>query len=128
MGKCRKGRIWTYIGDHQNPYTVYHYKPDRTRAGQSSRLDGYKGYLQADVYGGYDGIYHKGDVTEVACWAHARRKFFDAKSTDEKQSTHMPALVGELSDVERRAKELDDPERLELRQREGVPVLERIKA
>jgi hypothetical protein len=84
--------------------------------------------LQADAYGGYDGIYHTGDVTEVACWAHARRKFFDAKTTDGKRSAHMLALVGELYDVERRAKDLGESRRLELRQRERAPVLDRIKA
>ena len=127
-GRCRKGRIWTYIGDHPNPYIVYHYTPDRTRAGPSSWLAGYKGFLQADAYGGYDGIYHQGDVTEVACWAHARRKFFDAKATDGKRSAQMLAVVGELYDVERRAKDRDEAARLELRRRESVPVLDRIKA
>lgn len=127
-GRCRKGRIWTYIGDHQNPYIVYHYTPDRTRAGPSTWLAGYRGYLQADAYGGYDEIYHKGGVTEVACWAHARRKFFDAKSTDGRRSAEMLAMVGELYDVERRAKDLDESARRELRQRESVPALDRIKA
>lgn len=127
-GRCRKGRIWTYIGDHQNPYVVYHYTPDRTRAGPSNWLAGYEGYLQADAYGGYDGIYHKGGVTEVACWAHARRKFFDAKSTDGRRSAQMLAMVGELYDVERQANGLDESARLELRQRESAPVLDRIKA
>ena len=127
-GRCRKGRIWTYIGDHPNPYIVYHYTPDRTRAGPSTWLAGYKGYLQADAYGGYDGIYHTGDVTEVACWAHARRKFFDAQSTDGRRSAEMLAMVGELYDVERRAKDLGESARLELRRRESVPILERIKA
>ncbi|MDB5349285.1 MAG: transposase [Planctomycetota bacterium] len=44
-GRCRKGRIWTYIGEHQHPYIVCHYTPDRTHAGPSSRLAGYKGCL-----------------------------------------------------------------------------------
>ncbi|MGZ6300231.1 MAG: IS66 family transposase [Candidatus Limnocylindria bacterium] len=127
-GRCRKGRIWTYIGDHQNPYIVYHYTPDRTRAGPTNWLAGYKGYLQADAYGGYDGIYHKGDVTEVACWAHARRKFFDAKETDGRRSAHLLARVGELYEVERQAKGLDESTRLELRRDQSVPVLGRIKA
>lgn len=127
-GRCRKGRIWTYIGDHPNPYVVYDYTPDRTRAGPTNWLAGYKGYLQADAYGGYDGIYHKGDVIEVACWAHARRKFFDAKSTDGKRSAHLLALVVELYDVERQAKDLSEAARLELRQKQSVPVLDRIKA
>ncbi len=127
-GRCRKGRIWAYIGDHRNPYVVYDYTPDRTRAGPSTWLAGYKGFLQADAYAGYDGIYHEDDVTEVACWAHARRKFFDARSTDGRRSAQMLALVGELYDVERRAKDLDESARLELRRRQSVPVLARIKA
>jgi transposase len=127
-GQCRKGRIWTYIGDSEHPYLVYHYTPDRTRAGPTHWLAGYKGYLQADAYGGYDGIYNKGDVTEVACWAHARRKFFDAKQTDSKRSAQMLLWVRELYAVEDQARELDDAARLEARQQQSVPILARIKA
>ena len=71
-GKCRKGRIWAYIGDRDNPYIVYDYTPNRSRAGPADWLRDFKGFLQADAYGGYDGIYHTGQVIEVACWAHAR--------------------------------------------------------
>ena len=66
-GKCRKGRIWAYIGDRDNPYIVYDYTPNRSRAGPADWLRDFKGYLQADAYGGYDGIYHTGHVVEVAC-------------------------------------------------------------
>ena len=53
--------------------------PNRKRDGPANWLAGFTGYLQADAYGGYDGIYHAQGVTEVACWAHARRKFYDAQ-------------------------------------------------
>ncbi len=75
--QCRKGRIWCYLGDDANPYTVYDYTPSRSRDGPAKWLKNFTGYLQADAYGGYDGIYHSQSVTEVACWAHARRKFYD---------------------------------------------------
>jgi hypothetical protein len=65
----------------------------------------FKGYLQADAYGGYDGIYAGGNIIEVACWAHARRKFFEAKDTDGKRSAEMLAMVRELYAVEDLAKE-----------------------
>ncbi len=84
-GRCKSGRIWTYIGDRDHPYIVYDYTPDRTRAGPSRWLDQFRGYLQADAYGGYDGIYATG-VKEVACWAHGRRHFFDAKDTDARRA------------------------------------------
>jgi hypothetical protein len=127
-GKCRKGRLWAYIGDSENPYVVYDYTPDRTRAGPASWLRDFRGFLQADAYGGYDGIYHSGKVIEVACWAHARRKFFEAKETDGRRAAEMLAMVRELYAVEDAAKELDDTARRELRQAQSVPILARIRA
>ena len=103
QGKCKSGRIWTYIGDEANPYVAYDYTPDRTRAGPMAWLDKFSGYLQADAYGGYDGIYATG-VTEVACWAHARRKFFDAKETDGRRAAEMLTMVARLYSVEDEAK------------------------
>ena len=141
-GQCKSGRIWTYIGDEANPYVAYDYTPDRTRTGPQRFLDDYKGYLQADAYGGYDGIYHKGLVSEVACWAHARRKFFDAKETDGRRATQMLAMVAELYAVEDASKEKiqlllkQSPKaprhereqiRLSLRQERSKPILAKIK-
>jgi transposase len=102
-GKCKSGRIWTYVGDESNPYTAYDYTPDRTRAGPMAWLDKFSGYLQADAYGGYDGIYATG-VTEVACWAHARRKFFDARETDGRRAAEMLEYARRLYAVEDEAK------------------------
>jgi transposase len=126
-GKCKSGRIWTYIGDGHHPYIVYDYTPDRTRAGPQRFLADYKGYLQADAYGGYDGVYHKGDVIEVACWAHARRKFFDAKETDGRRAAAMLEMVQQLYAMEDQAKSLDDDARRQLRQQQSVPILQSIK-
>jgi transposase len=127
--QCRKGRIWCYLGDEANPYTVYDYTPSRSRDGPAKWLTGYEGYLQADAYGGYDGIYHAQGVTEVACWAHARRKFYDAQDSDEQRAAQMLALIGELYAVEREAKEagIDEAAVLALRRERSVPALEKIK-
>jgi transposase len=125
--QCRKGRIWCYLGDAANPYTVYDYTPNRGRDGPAGWLAGFSGYLQADAYGGYDGIYAGGEVTEVACWAHARRKFYDAQDSDARRAAEMLALVGQLYAIERQAKELDEEARLALRQQQSLPVLEQIK-
>ena len=125
--QCRKGRIWCYLGDEANPYTVYDYTPDRSRDGPARWLSGYSGYLQADAYGGYDGIFAGGSVTEVACWAHARRKFYDAQDSDGKRAAEMLTLVGELYAIEREAKEAGEAARLALRQERSLPVLAKIK-
>jgi transposase len=141
-GQCKSGRIWTYIGDESNPYNVYDYTPDRTRAGPQKFLADYQGYLQADAYGGYDGIYIKGHVTEVACWAHARRKFFDAKETDGRRSAEMLEMIRQLYAVEDEAKHqiaellkrkpdacADEQHEITraLRQAKSVPILAKIK-
>jgi hypothetical protein len=67
-------------------------------------------------------------VIEVACWAHARRKFFEAKETDARRAAEVLSMVRELYAVEDAAKELDDAARRALRQTQSVPILERIKA
>lgn len=86
-GSSRTGRLWVYRGDAAHPSTVFHYTPDRKRDGPAGFLGGYQGYLRADAFSGYDAIYAGEAVIEVACWAHARRKFFDAQTTDSARAT-----------------------------------------
>lgn len=121
------GRFWVYVGDAAHPYTVYDYTPSRKRDGPARFLEGYEGYLQADAFGGYDGIYASGEVIEVACWAHCRRYFYDARSTDSNRAHRMLAWVRRLYDVERDAKKLDAKQRLALRQEQSKPLLETMK-
>jgi hypothetical protein len=131
-GRCRTGRVWTYIGDEANPFIVYDYTPDRSRAGPQRWLEKFAGYLQADAYGGYDGIYTReasgGTVTEVACWAHARRKFFEARETDGRRAAQMLEFVRQLYAAEDEGKAIDHDARRVLRQEKSLPVLAGIKA
>jgi transposase len=92
--RTRSGRLWVYLGDLDHRHAVFDYTPDRTRDGPAGFLKEFSGYLQADAYGGYDGIFAGGSVTEVACWAHARRKFHDARTTDpERASPRSPSYA-----------------------------------
>jgi len=135
----RLGRLWTYRGDDLHPYTVYDYTPSRARDGPAEFLGDYAGYLQADAYGGYDGIFANGKVTEVLCWAHARRKFFDAQDSDAARATVALAYIRRLYQVERQAKEQFQRQeheadarslaaiRKELRQTQALPVLRELE-
>jgi transposase len=112
LDQTRTGRFWDYLGDHHHPCTVFVYTPSRSRDGPLEFLRNWgkdhKVYLQADAFGGYDGIYlgkAGGQVKEVACWAHARRYFYDARKSDAAASTQALAYVKLLYDVERQAKE-----------------------
>ena len=79
-GKCRTGRVWDWIGDVGNPYIVFEFTPDRTNVWPIAWLKGYQGHLQADAGSSYAALYRLGTIIEVACWAHARRRFFDARA------------------------------------------------
>ena len=81
-GKTRTGRLWVYVRDDrpaagtQPPAAWYRYSPDRKGEHPRAHLRGFSGILQADAYGGWGGLYSSG-VTEAACWAHARRPWWD---------------------------------------------------
>jgi transposase len=81
-GKTKTGRLWCYarddgpFGGKAAPAVLYCYSPDRKGEHPRAHLASFHGILQADGYAGYAGLYDRG-VTEAACWAHARRNFFD---------------------------------------------------
>jgi transposase len=118
----KTGRVWVYLGDRELPYTVYDMTASRSRDGPRTFLDGFTGYLQADAFGGYDGLYARG-VTEVACWAHARRKFFEAKESAAAEAHEALARIRALYEIESRAKDLTPAERAALRRTEAAPLL-----
>ena len=124
----RKGRFWTYIGE-KHPYSVYDFTESRARDGPASFLKGFEGYLHADAYGGYDHIYlgSNNSILEVACWAHVRRKFFDATLSSPREAHQILEWVGQLYDIEDRARELSPPARQSLRKEEAERVLDRME-
>jgi transposase len=123
------GRFWVYIGDDAHPYSAYDFTTSRSRDGPAAFLKDYRGFLQADAYGGYDGIFlgSNGTIVEVACWAHARRKFFEARSNAPREANQILEWIQQLYDIEDRAHDLTPDERRALRQRESVPILDRIE-
>jgi hypothetical protein len=89
-----------YVGDEMHPHTVFAYTPNRARDGPAKFLKSFSGVLQADAYGGYDGIYATGQVTEAACWAHSRRKFDEAQESAVANAEWMLAQIGVLYGIE----------------------------
>ena len=121
-GKNRTGRFWVYLGDRRNRFLVYDYSPNRGRDGPVDFLQDFRtGYLQSDAYSVYDAFHQRG-LLEVACWAHARRKFYECRSTSPDYAHPALAWIGRLYDVEKAAtaaiqkrlideKDLDDARR-----------------
>jgi transposase len=124
-------RLWTYLGDAAHPYNGFDFTVNRKRDGPQQFLANYQGYLHADAFSGYDGLYlpeprtATARITEVACNAHARRKFYEARGSDALRSHQALAYYGQLYELERRAKDLDfsDTQRLQMRQDLAVPIL-----
>jgi transposase len=135
-GKTQEARMWAYRGDHNYPFNVFDFTMTRQRAGplkflrrdeQSKAEEGFRGYLQADAYAGYDVLFRLGGILEVGCWAHARRKFFEAKETDLARGLEALARIKLLYEVEDAARELSSAERLAVRQERTAPLLASLK-
>jgi hypothetical protein len=126
----RQGRFWTYIGDDEYPYSVYDFTMSRSRDGPQRFLQNFRGYLHADAYAGYDAIFlgSGSEIVEVACWTHARRKFFDARKNYPREAHQVLEWIGQLYDIEDRTRELPADSRCELRCAEADPVLDKLEA
>jgi len=123
---CRTGRIWAYASAGG---VVYDATEDRCRDGPAKFLAGFEGYLQCDAYAGYDDLFARseGRIVEVACWAHARRKFVEAERTSPQLAHEAVARIKALYAIEHEAKDLDPPARATLRQQKAKPVLYAMK-
>ncbi len=124
-----KGYFWTYIGDDGHPYSVYDFTTSHSRDGPASFLEGYSGYLHADAYTGYDAMFSGigSSVLEVACWAHTRRRFFNAVGNAPRQAHQVAEWIRQLYKIEHRAHDVSVEARRELRAAEAVPVLDKIE-
>jgi transposase len=125
---ARTGRIWPYSGDAAHPVILYDYTATRERAGPEEFLKGYRGYLQADAYGGYDAFFKDParGLIEVGCWAHARRYFHKALESDQPRMGPALLLIAQLYRVEKQARPLTAEDRLGLRQLQSQPILEKL--
>jgi len=125
-----KGYFWTYIGDSHHPYSVYDFTPNRMRDGPTRFLEGYSGYLHADAYTGYDAMFSGigSKVVEVACWSHARSKFFDAVGSYPREAHQVLEWIRQLYDIEGQSHDCSVDARRELRAATATPVLNKIEA
>src|SRR5260370_6569212 len=129
LPSARTGRIWPYSGDAAHPVILYDYTATRERAGPEEFLKGYRGYLQADAYGGYDAFFKDPvrGLIEVGCWAHARRYFHKALESDQPRMWPALLLIAQLYRVEKEARPLTTEDRLPLRQLQSQPILNKFR-
>jgi transposase len=135
VGRTRTGRLWTYVRDDRPfggadpPAAAYFYSPDRTGKHPEEHLASWTGLMQADAYAGYNRLYdagrRPGPIVEAACWAHARRKFFDlARLTKAPIALEAVARIDALFAIERDINGLLPEERRKVRQERSRPRVE----
>ena len=133
-GKTKTGRLWTYVRDDRPaglktaPAVWFAYSEDRKGEHPKRHLKDFKGALQADAYSGFHHLYGDGNVYEVACWAHTRRKFHDihvahASPTTTEALARIGALYGIEEEIRGKPAEL----RCSVRQGRARPLLDQLR-
>src|ERR1700726_1895462 len=107
-GRTKTGRLWVYARDDrpwsgpEPPAAVYFYSPDRKAERPAAHLQDFRGVLQVDGYAGFERLTVPGDIVLAACWAHARRKFYDLhEATGSPIAAEALRRIAELYAIER---------------------------
>jgi transposase len=134
-GKTHQAYVWAYRSSDLETQTsntgrcvIYEFAT--SRAGEHARqmLKGWRGTLLTDDYSGYKALFATGAVKEAGCWAHARRKFFEAHKLNKSEIAHEAVQrIARLYQIEAQLKGLCADERLRIRQEQSAPLLEEFK-
>lgn len=133
-GKTKTGRLWTYVRDDRPagstdpPAVLFRYSPDRRGEHPQGHLQQFAGILQADAYSGFNGLYERGAIFEAACWAHARRAFYDLhQATNSPIAAEALERIAELYQIEANIRGKSPVERMQSRQAHAQPLLEALR-
>jgi transposase len=137
-GTTKQGRLWVYVRDDrpaadETPAAAWFaYSPDRKGKHPQQHLEDYRGILQADGYAGFDRLFNPADpehpIREAACWAHARRKFYDIHTaTQSPLAEEALQRIGDLYAIEAQIRGQPPPRRQQLRQARAGPLLTALK-
>ncbi|MFO1050591.1 MAG: IS66 family transposase [Planctomycetota bacterium] len=125
----KPAHLWVYAAE-QHGDVMFDFTRGRGGDGPRRVLAGFKGYLQADAYSAYDNLFGSGDIVEVGCMAHARRKFRDALDTAPEFARPAMQAIQALYHVERQCKalELSNDQRFAKRQVESKSTFDALRA
>ena len=133
-GKTKTGRLWTYVRDDRPagstdaPAVWFAYSPDRKSEHPATHLATFRGRLQADAFPGFNRLYEAGGITEIACWAHARRKFYDLYEAHQSPiAKEALERIGALYAIEREIRGRPPDERKKVRKERARSLLEDLK-
>jgi transposase len=122
--KCRRGHFWVLVADQD--HVLFRYTPRHVQEGPREFLRGYKGYVLADASSVYELLYKTEEVTEVGCWAHCRRYFYKALSSDKERALAAMGFIARLYavDDEVKRRNLSPKAKTDERKRLAEPILD----
>ena len=130
-GKTQRAYLWAWRSNELDtgpPLIVFDYRASRAGSHARDFLRDWQGHLMVDDYGGYKALFRSG-IVELACLAHARRKFFELHAANQSPlAAEALARIAELYAIESASRELDAAGRQALRQREAQPKLHDLHA
>ena len=130
-GKTKKAYVWVYRTTNFVAQRAVLFDFCTSRSGEHPQrvLQDFGGTLVTDDFSGYHKLQRQGSITGALCMAHARRKLFEAhKLNGSEIAAQAVALIAKLYDVEREARELEPPARLQLRQSHAKPIADALHA
>ena len=134
-GKTKTARIWTYVRDERPwlgpdpPAACYRFTCDRKGEHPANHLAGYKGWMHADGYAGFNELFRSGGVREVACLAHIRRKFVDVFQAEGSLiAEEAIKRIAGLYAVEKEGRGQPTDERVRLRQAHAKPIVDDLES
>ena len=132
-GRTKTGRLWTYVrddrpaGSDEAPAVLFRYSPDRRGERPRAHLANFTGVLQADAYAGFGHLYGE-RIQEGACWAHARRGFYEIHQANNSPiAAEALERIGALYAVESQIRGKPPNERTAIRQARAGPLLESLR-
>jgi len=126
-GATHKGFYWVYY-DTQRKLALFDYQPGRGSVYPKTMLRDFSGYLQSDGYDAYDCFDKQDNITALNCWAHARRKFFEAKEYDKDNAEIILHQIQRLYTIESHARNKHfTPEQIKsYRTQYSIPILDEL--
>lgn len=127
-GETKLTYMWVLCGGKSsNPaYRVFNFRENRQHHNADQILKGFSGIVHSDKYGAYEILAQKKQFTWCPCWAHIRRKFFEAEHGDKEFREMMLSKIGELFAIEKVGWEIPPEERLKLRKEKAVPIIDEL--
>lgn len=127
-GQTKRAYLFAYRTSGERPLIAFDYCPSRSGAHARNFLGDWRGALMVDDFSGYKALFADG-VTELGCWAHARRKFVELeKASGSPIATEAIRRIADFYRIEREARDLDIDERHAYRQQHAKPLVDAFHA